>query len=93
MNRVSPRLLDWWIAYYRVEPYGLEWDQAAGIAFQMAGCKRQLAANAGVDVGDLPPLRYADFMPPDIEPLLDHFNSQCEMTPDEMTGVFQRASR
>lgn len=71
MNRTSPRLLDWWIAYYRIEPFGNEWDQAAGVAFQVAGVRRQLAVNAGVELANLPPVKYGDFLPCDSEPVPD----------------------
>jgi hypothetical protein len=36
MNTVDPSVLDWWIAYSRVEPFGRDWEQSAAISHQVA---------------------------------------------------------
>jgi hypothetical protein len=36
MNSTDPAILDWWIAYCRVEPFGRDWEQSAAISHQVS---------------------------------------------------------
>ncbi len=53
MNSVEPTVIDWWIAYARVEPFGQHWNRSAGIAQQISLLRYESLQSAGRDAKHL----------------------------------------
>jgi hypothetical protein len=62
MDTIGPDLLDQWIAYYRLEPFGSEWRQSAQVAHEIALLRASETARGGVTP---PEVVFEDYMPMD----------------------------
>lgn len=47
MNSRPPAILDRWIAFYTLEPFGNEWRQSAGVALEIAKVRSTMVAKWG----------------------------------------------
>ena len=56
-NCVGAEVVDWWIAYWQLEPFGDQWRQAATIAAEV---NFQTAAQTARSTGKMPPIRTID---------------------------------
>ncbi len=65
MNNVDRSVLDWWIAYYRVEPFGSDWSQTATIAERLGHIADTMDSYFG---GEVTPRRFNDYLPADSFP-------------------------
>lgn len=61
MTEVEPRILDFWEAFDRIEPFGESWEQAATICAVVQNGQVMQSASMGVS---LEPKTYLDYMPP-----------------------------
>ncbi len=62
MDSNPPSVLDWWIAYYNIEPFGNEWRQSAGIALEVAKLRNFAVASKG---GNPVEVKLEHFLPSD----------------------------
>jgi hypothetical protein len=64
MDTIGPDLLDQWMAYYRLEPFGSQWRQSAQIAHEVALLRAAETARGGVTP---PEVEFSHYMPMDCD--------------------------
>lgn len=64
MDTIGPDLLNQWIAYYRLEPFGSQWRQSAQIAFELGQARAMDTARGGVTP---PEIEFSHYMPMDCD--------------------------
>lgn len=81
-------VLDGWEAYFRVEPWGLDWHQNAMVCQQVENLTEAIAASHGLPYQKTP---YADYLPAGT--LCDQKQKRKSQTPEQMLSMVQAAFR
>lgn len=85
MNSTDPAVVDAWLAYYRVEPFGTSWNQSATIAAEVCRLGDLYISSKG---GKTPPVKLRDFLPAD-SLVSAKANKPKQQTPQQMYRILR----